>query len=115
MAMITRRTVMAGKPGTKRVKERYGSDFVCIRYKYDRESGKKIKTIELIIDEQDWVPNTASIPPNKTTYLHIRYGEWDIANRVKSFGGRWNRRKQVWELAYRYVIELGLEDRIVHT
>ncbi len=32
---------------------------------------------------------------------------------VKAAGGRWNRSRKVWELAYRDVVDLGLTDRMV--
>ncbi len=47
--------------------------------------------------------------------LKIEYGEREIAQQVKSLGGRWDRQKKVWKLPFRYVQILKLEDRIVTT
>jgi hypothetical protein len=35
---------------------KYGERLVCIRYRYDPSHGKRYKTIELIIGEEDWQP-----------------------------------------------------------
>jgi len=43
----------------------------------------------------------------------VLYGEKAIGKLVRSAGGRCNRDKQVWQIAYREAINLGLEDRIV--
>ena len=67
----------------------------------------------MIADEQDWQPNRTFIPKNKIVPLRINYGEVDLARKVKSMGGKWNKEKKVWELAYRYVQALGLAKRIV--
>ena len=63
--------------------------------------------------EQAWQPNTTFIPKNKIVQLRINYDKVDLARRVKSMGGRWNKSKKVWELAYGYVQALGLAKRIV--
>lgn len=111
--MITKRTVYPGQPGSKKWQKLYGNRLLCVRYKYDDENGKRITTIELIADEQDWQPKKTFIPKNKIVYLRIDYGELDLARKVKSMGGRWNRAKKVWELAYSYVQILGLVERMV--
>ncbi len=111
--MITRRTIYPGDPGSKKWRNIYGDKLLCVRYKYDIQNKKRITTIELIADEQEWKPNATYIPKNKIMKLQINYGEVDLARKVKSMGGKWNREKGVWELAYRYVQTLGLAKRIV--
>ena len=111
--MITRRTVYPGDPGSKKWCKLYGDKLLCVRYKYDYPNKKRITTIELIADEQDWKPNETFIPKNKIVQLRINYGEVDLARKVKSLGGKWNKAGKVWELAYGYVQTLGLTKRIV--
>ena len=111
--MITRRTVYPGDPGSKKWQKLYGDKLLCVRYKYDKLNKKRVTTVELIADEQDWQPNTTFIPKNKIVKLRIDYGEVDLARQVKSLGGKWNKAKKVWELAYEYVQALGLAKRIV--
>jgi hypothetical protein len=48
-----RTTLAPGQNGTKRLLRQYGDQLVCVRYRYDKLRGKRLKTIELIIDEQD--------------------------------------------------------------
>ena len=111
--MITRRKVYPGEPGSKKWQKLYGDKLLCVRYKYDEQNKKRITTIELIADEQDWKPNTTFIPKNKIVQLSIIYGEVDLARKVKTLGGKWNKDKKVWELAYGDVQALGLAKRIV--
>ena len=70
-------------------------------------------TIELMVEQQDLQPRETFIPKNKIVQVKINYGEVDLARQVKSLGGRWNRDKKVWELAYGGVQALGLAKRIV--
>lgn len=111
--MITRRKVERGDPGSKKWQKLYGDKLLCVRYKYDDQSRKRITTIELIADEQDWQPNTSLIPKNKIVPLRINYGEVDLARKVKSMGGKWNKKQKVWEIACGYAQELGSAKRIV--
>ncbi len=111
--MITRRTIYPGDPGSKKWQKLYGDRLLCVRYKYDNENKKRITTVELIADEQEWKPNKNIIPKNKIVQLRINYGEIDLARKVKSIGGKWNKDRKVWELAYGHVQALGLARRIV--
>lgn len=52
--MKTRRKFLPDQPGTKQLVKLYGNRLVCIRYRYDREQHRKIKTVELIVDEAEW-------------------------------------------------------------
>lgn len=37
LSMKTTKKLMPGQPGTKKLFEQYGSDLVCVRYRYDFE------------------------------------------------------------------------------
>ena len=111
--MITKRTIYPGKPGSKKWHKIYGDKLICVRYKYDDTTKKRMTTIELMVEEQDWQPKVTFIPKNKIVQVKINYGEVDLARQVKSLGGRWNRDKKVWELSYGNVQALGLVKRIV--
>ncbi len=52
--MRIRLSLKPGQKGTKRLQDRYGDRLVCVRYRYDEESGKRFKTVELIVEEADW-------------------------------------------------------------
>lgn len=111
--MKSRRKLLPGQPGTKRLVKRYGDRLVCVRYRYVEEQHRRIKTIELIIDEEEWYPDSSRIPPNKRIDIQAGYHEEAVITRIKSAGGRWNRVKKVWEVAYKEVVALGVTDCIV--
>jgi hypothetical protein len=111
--MKTRRKLLPGQPGTKQLVKLYGDRLVCVRYRYDCEQQRRIKTVELIIDDAEWHPDPSRIPPHKRVALKVAYGERAVADVIKSAGGRWNRSQRVWELAYKEVVALGLTDRMV--
>jgi hypothetical protein len=111
--MKTRRTLLPGQPGTKKFVVQYGDELVCVRYRYDAARKLKLKTVEIIVEQSPWQPNSRRIPGNKRVPIRITYGERNLGTRVKAAGGRWNKHQKVWELAYKKVVELGLLDRIV--
>jgi hypothetical protein len=112
--MKIKRTLLPNQPGTKALVEKYGKNLVCVRYRYDEERNKKITTAEIIVNEKDWERDLNRIPANKIMFLKVMYGEVHVANLIKAAGGRWNRRIKLWELAYREIVALGLEDRMVN-
>ena len=72
-----------------------------------------LETVELIIENKPWEPNTEKIPVNKMMNLRITANEVNLRKRIKTAGGKWNPSRQVWELPYKEVLELGLTKRIV--
>jgi hypothetical protein len=110
---IARRKLQPGQAGTKKLLAEYGERLVCVRYRYDRENKRRIKTVELVIAEGPWQPRPAKIPANAMMHLRITYGEVVLRNLVKAAGGKWNRDQQAWELPYHEVVRLGLAERIV--
>jgi hypothetical protein len=109
------RILLPGKPGTKKLVDQYGDDLICVRYRYNLKQEQRLTTVEIIVDKQKWNLNESRTPPNKIMNLKIEYGERELAQQVKSLGGRWDRQKKVWKLPLRYVQILKLEDRIVTT
>lgn len=110
--MDVKATLAPGQNGTKRLYKKYGDQLVCVRYRYDKARQKRLKTIELIIDEQDWSPGVA-IPMDSRVAIQIGYGETELRESVKMAGGYWNPEKKVWMLSYQKVLEMGLERRVV--
>jgi len=110
-----KRTLLPSQPGTKALIEKFGKDLVCVRYRYDKERNKKITTAEIIVNEVEWKRNEKKTPPNKILFVTIGSSERELAALVRSAGGKWNREEKVWELAYREVKKLRLEDRLVES
>ena len=75
---------------------------------------RKIKTVELIIDESPLIFNPSKIPMNKIMQLTVAYGEVHVDKLIRGGGGRWNRKEKLWQLPYGEVLALGLENRIVN-
>jgi len=68
--------------------------------------------VELIIDEQDWVPGVV-FPTTERVLLRVGYGETELRETVKATGGFWDPAQKAWVLPWRTVVELGLEQRII--
>jgi hypothetical protein len=50
----TRLTLQPGRPGTKRLVDEYGERLVCVRYRYDDARHRRLKTVELIVEDVPW-------------------------------------------------------------
>ncbi|HKJ04702.1 MAG TPA: hypothetical protein VJ974_03815 [Geopsychrobacteraceae bacterium] len=55
--MKVKSTLSPGSKGTKKLTEQYGDQLVCVRYRYDATKQRRYKTVELIVDEQEWIPD----------------------------------------------------------
>ena len=108
------RKLRPGQQGTKKLVEQYGERLLNVRYIYNAISEVKMKTVVLVEEQKPWTKKRQYIPPNKIMHLKVEYDEVQIRNLVKSCGGRWNKEKGYWEIAYRQVQILGLENRILN-
>ncbi|HOD62087.1 MAG TPA: hypothetical protein PKG96_08300 [Bacilli bacterium] len=108
------RKLRPGQQGTKKLVEQYGDRLLNVRYIYNAISEVKMKTVVLVEEQKPWTKKRQYIPPNKIMHLKVEYDEVQIRNLVKSCGGRWNKEKGYWEIAYRQVQILGLENRILN-
>lgn len=110
--MRTKRKLKPGDPGTKKLLAKYGEKLVCVRYRYDEKTRKKIKTVELIEEKNMWEPDSRRIPANKIVKVSVAYGEIEVGRMIRRVGGRWNHQEKVWEVPYVHGVNLGLENRI---
>jgi hypothetical protein len=102
----TRLTLAPGANGTKKLVERYGDRLVCVRYRYDAERRKRIKTVELIEEEVEWAP------PGVLYLVQIEWQETALREKAKSLGARWNAARRLWTMPRETVRALSAEDRI---
>lgn len=105
-------TLQPGQKGTKKLTEQYGQRLVCVRYRYDEQSQRRLKTIELIVEETPWQPAAARAV---TAGVRVAFQEAELQRRVKQAGGKWNAQRRLWEMERRQAIKLGLKDRIEAT
>lgn len=50
----TRLSLKPGQQGTKEPYEKFGDRLVCVRYRYNAERNRRIKTVEIVIEEIPW-------------------------------------------------------------
>lgn len=113
--MHIRSTVHPGQRGTKKLLTQYGDRLVCVRYRYDDKRQKRLKTIELIVEEEDWKVTPPT--PKKETLVHIALAakEYPLRQQVKQRGGQWDPQRGLWEIRYEDVLALDLQARIIDT
>ena len=109
--MDVRLTLTPGDRGTKKLLGTYGDKLVCVRYRYDKKSRRRYKTVELIIDVVPWKP--AKTAKMRTVAVKIRFSEKKLQSAVKNAGGKWDKEKKVWQLPYSDAVRLELESRIL--
>ena len=61
--MEIRLTLLPGMAGTKKLLARYGERLVCVRYRYDKATGRRVKTAELIVQDVAWAGAYARASP----------------------------------------------------
>ncbi len=90
--------------GAKRLATRYGQSLVCVRYREDPVRGRRLTTVELIVDERPLPPSLA---------VRVAFGETELRNAVKAAGGTWDARRKLWLLSRAAVRKLKLAHRVV--
>jgi hypothetical protein len=106
-------SLLPGHDGTKKLQILYGEKLLCVRYRYDKEAGRRYKTVELIIEEGVWIPNRRRYRAEEVLPIKIHYREYELRERVKAAGGMWDRSSQTWRLSYMEIMRLNLGQRIV--
>ena len=91
----------------------YGAALICVRYRYDVDTRKQIKTAEIIISESDWTPPPPKYPASALVSLRIGINEKSIQEQAKAVGGQWDREKQVWQVHYGCIAGTNLEKFII--
>ena len=110
--MEVKATLKPGLNGTKKYLQKYGDQLVCVRYRYDKSKHRRQTTIELIVDEQDWVQGH-NIRPGRVVPIKIEFGEKELRETVKQAGAYWDKNQKAWLLPLKEVYSLGLEKRII--
>jgi hypothetical protein len=113
-----------GDKGTQALMQKYGERLVCIRYRYDPARKKRLKTVELIVAEQDWNPPAPHPEEDKpsgfgpkryyTRRLGVRLShlETELRRKVLAAGGMWDPSERLWFLPEEEVRRLGLVQRV---
>jgi hypothetical protein len=115
--METRLTLRPGQPGTRKLVARHGERLVRVRYLYDAAGGRRLKTVELVVESVPWTTRARSARrrDDDVVYARIAYHEADLRARAKRLGAIWRQAQKLWEITYRDSKRLGIEDRIVES
>ena len=113
--METRLSLAPGQNGTKKLLAQYGDRLVRVRYRYDDERSLRLKTVELIVETTPWTPRARARrrEPTDLVGVAIAYREGELRARIKAAGGVWRPRHRLWEIDWKTVRELGIEDRVI--
>jgi hypothetical protein len=111
----TRLTRRPGEPGTKKLLARFGERLLRVRYLHDAANGRRLKTVELVVESVPWTPRARS-PRRRDediVAVRIRYHETELRECAKRLGGVWRPAQKVWELTWVDARRLGIADRVV--
>lgn len=111
--MKTRLTLRPGQNGTKKLVDKYGHRLLAVRYCYDADSKRRVKTVELIEEELPWIASRPRRQPNTLVLVRIDYKEAALRQRVKEAGAAWQNDRKLWTLDYATAQRLRLVRRIV--
>jgi hypothetical protein len=110
--MKIRLSLKPGQRGTKRHMEKHGDALLCIRFRYDEKTRKRLKTVELIEEQTDWTPPPPRFAPNALVPLRIAASSMPLRAKVKAAGGKWMPEEQHWYVRYGAIASGPLESHI---
>jgi len=84
-----------------------------VRYRYNAQRRKRLKTVELVVAERNWDPPRPPFAPDQMVELRVAFAEVAVRQRVKQAGGTWTPERRVWQLRHDRALALGLGNRIV--
>jgi len=122
--MLVKTIRKPGQKGTRKLLKEYGDKLICVRYRYDYQNKKKIKTAEIIVESTEWQPENnwteygqvyEQEPPKTTPWVGVklRFQEKELQKIIKSIGGYWDKENRLWFAPEYQVHQVGLQDRIV--
>jgi hypothetical protein len=111
----TRLTLRPGQQGTKKLVERFGACLVRVRYLYDATTGRRLKTVELIVACVPWRPRTRGAGRRDDAIVPVRiaFHETDLRERAKRLGAVWRPVPKIWELRWGDAKRLGIAHRVI--
>lgn len=104
-----------GQHGTKAFVEQYGERLICVRYRYDDTARRRYKTVELIVEQKEWVPKDSTFRRDTMVGVRLKTSDKDSYAQLLTMPEQWDPELGVWHLRYEQVIALGLTDRIIGT
>jgi hypothetical protein len=102
-----------GQKGTKKLVAEYGDALFCVRYRYDRASCSRLKTVELVVERTAWNPPTGKFTDDERVLVRIGFAESALRESAKAAKGRWDPEKKLWFFKYGNIKGTVLEKHIV--
>jgi hypothetical protein len=103
-----------GQHGTRKLLERFGERLVRVRYLYDAEGERRLKTVALSVESVPWTPRPRRPRRRDDEIVAVRIGwdEADLRERARRLGAVWRPAHKLRELRWSDVRRLGLTARI---
>jgi hypothetical protein len=110
--MITRLKLKPGQKGTKKLVAEYGDALVCVRYRYDKASCMRAKTVEIIVEKTAWQP-PAQVADNALVPVRIGFAETALQEKARAARGKWDPEVKLWFIRFGKIKGTDLEKHIV--
>ncbi len=106
------RKLKPGQSGTKKFLSQYGERLVCVCYRYDARAGKCVKTVEIVVEENDWLPPAQRYRPDEVVWLRTGFVDHSTEQRIRAAGGKWDSKRCVWLIRFEAAVTLGLSAHV---
>ena len=106
------RKLKPGQPGTKRLMAQYGEQLLCVRYRYDAHTQKRVKTVEIVIETNDWLPPAQRFLADEVVWLRTGFVDRPTNQKIRAAGGKWDAQRCIWSIRYDAAVRLGLSARV---
>lgn len=100
-----------GQKGTKRLVEQYGESLLCVRYRYDKSRGVRLKTVEIIVEEKTW-QSPFGFKDGDIAPIKVAFEETELRAKLQKMRAKWDPNEKVWLAPYRLIRGTELENRI---
>jgi hypothetical protein len=111
--MTARVKLNPGQKGTKSLVAEYGEALLCVRYRYDRQSCTRLKTVELIVDKKPWTPTPHRFRDTTVVPVRIGFDDKALREQAKASQGKWDPRVQAWYIPFGKIKGTDLEKLII--
>lgn len=102
------KTLTPSDRGAIQLARRYGDALVCVRHRTDAKGKVRHTTVELVVSSEPIRPR-----PAKMVYLQTQPHERALHSVIKTAGGSWDTKRQLWRLPSRVATILNLRNRVV--
>jgi hypothetical protein len=77
-----------GQKGTVRLQEKYGDALLCVRYRFDEQTGDNVTTVEIVVDRR--ARKKPLFLDAELIAVAVAYDEKALREKLKAAGGRWD-------------------------